>query len=72
MQEFEPLYYGIDIDAVKAQMDAEDRRRAEARRAGARRSSAQRSPRLRELETSLAFDGMIGRAAVAPRGLPIA
>jgi hypothetical protein len=72
MQEFEPLYYGIDVDAVKAQMDAEDRRRASARHAGARRSSAQRSPRLRELEGSLAFHGMIDRASLAPRGLPIA
>lgn len=71
MQHFEPLYYGIDVDAVKGQMDEEDRRRAEACRAGARRRGRQRSPLLGELGTSHAVDGVIDRAALAPRGVSL-
>jgi hypothetical protein len=72
MQQLEPLYYGVDVDAVVAQMDAEDRRRAEARRAAARRSRPRRSPWLDELETNPAVDALIDPGGLAPRGTPLA
>jgi hypothetical protein len=51
----EPLYVGIDVDALLARLDHEDRHRGEMRRAGGRRSASQHSPL--DLEARIALEG---------------
>lgn len=51
----EPLYVGVDVDALLAKFDQEDRRREAQRHASCRRHSPALSPLLIDLETRFAI-----------------
>lgn len=53
----EPLYVGVDVDALLVQLDQEDHHRAMSRRASARRRGPSPSPRRTDLDARLALGG---------------